>query len=134
MFEKYWFTGVGQDRCFHEHCEKLSFTYRSCSSCSTTCTNLDRFGRYCSVFRIRINTIKRAIKTVKEWRIPVAIRITVVIMLNILLSEDIIAVGILTVGLAEYVWYYPRVMIIFWVIVGLLFATNKIAHSKNNSA
>ena len=31
--------------------------------------------------------------------------------------------GILVVGIGEYVWYYPRVMVIFWIITGLLLAS-----------
>jgi putative inorganic carbon (HCO3(-)) transporter len=35
--------------------------------------------------------------------------------------------GILVVGAGEYVWYYPRVMVIFWIVVGLLLASLNLA-------
>jgi len=41
-------------------------------------------------------------------------------------------VGILVVGIAEYVWYYPRVMVIFWVVAGLLLAALNLTGSKEN--
>jgi len=74
-----------------------------------------------------INTFKRTIKTVKSMTESN----------NSYVKYSIIAgvsslMGILTVGLAEYIWYYPRVMIIFWVVVGLLFAANKIAQVKED--
>ncbi len=41
--------------------------------------------------------------------------------------------GILVVGVAEYVWYYPRVMVIFWVVVGLLLAALNLTGSKEKA-
>jgi len=39
--------------------------------------------------------------------------------------------GILTVGLAEYVWFYPRVLLIFWTVIGIMLAMNKITTEKD---
>ena len=36
-------------------------------------------------------------------------------------------VGILMIGMVEYVWFYPRDMFSFWILMGLIFATNKIS-------
>lgn len=43
-------------------------------------------------------------------------------------------VGILVVGLAEYVWYYPRVMVIFWVVIGLLLTALNLQKSEEIAA
>ncbi len=53
------------------------------------------------------------------------------------LSKDITTAGlsslagILTVGLAEYVWFYPRVLLIFWTVIGIMLAMNKITREKD---
>ena len=39
--------------------------------------------------------------------------------------------GILVMGMAEYVWFYPRVMLFFWVIAGvILSALNRLDQSE----
>lgn len=38
--------------------------------------------------------------------------------------------GILTIGFAEYVWFYPRVMVAFFVAIGLTMAAIKRANAK----
>ncbi len=40
--------------------------------------------------------------------------------------------GILTIGFAEYVWFYPRVMFAFFVAIGMAMAAVKLAAAKNN--
>lgn len=40
--------------------------------------------------------------------------------------------GILTIGFAEYVWFYPRVMFAFFVAIGMAMAAEKLAISKNS--
>jgi hypothetical protein len=39
--------------------------------------------------------------------------------------------GILTTSLVEYSWYYPRVMFIFWTVLGLLTAAVALTEAKN---
>lgn len=39
--------------------------------------------------------------------------------------------GILVTSLVEYSWYYPRVMVIFWVILGIITAAISLAGAKN---
>ncbi len=62
-----------------------------------------------------VNIIKRGIKSIK-------LQEDKYIKYSIIAGVSSLA-GILTVGLAEYVWYYPRVMVIFWVVIGLLLAS-----------
>ena len=38
--------------------------------------------------------------------------------------------GVLVVSLVEYVWYYPRVMLMFWVVAGLLLAAVSLAEGR----
>ena len=39
-------------------------------------------------------------------------------------------VGVLVCGLADYLWHYPRVMVIFWLIFGLMLCGAKLAREK----
>jgi len=41
---------------------------------------------------------------------------------NILIAGISSLSGILTIGAAEYVWFYPRVMLFFWAVVGIILA------------
>lgn len=61
-----------------------------------------------------VSTIKKGVKRI-------ALENDKCVKYNIIAGISSLA-GILTVGVAEYVWYYPRVMIIFWVVTGLLLA------------
>lgn len=40
-------------------------------------------------------------------------------------------VGVMVCGLADYLWHYPRVMVIFWIIFGLMLCGAKLARQKN---
>jgi hypothetical protein len=39
---------------------------------------------------------------------------------NILIAGIASITGILTVGLVEYVWFYPRIMLVFWFVFGIM--------------
>jgi len=39
--------------------------------------------------------------------------------------------GILVTSLVEYSWYYPRVMVMFWVLLGIIAAATYLAELKN---
>ncbi len=41
--------------------------------------------------------------------------------------------GVLVTALAEYVWFYPRVMLVFWMVVGLVLAALLIAKDSQAS-
>ncbi len=49
---------------------------------------------------------------------------------NILIAGISAIAGILVMGIAEYVWYYPRVMLIFWMVVGIILAGLSIANGR----
>lgn len=69
-----------------------------------------------------INTVKRSIKniaTVKDSYVK-----------YIIIGGTGSMAGLLTVGLAEYAWYYPRVMIMFWIGVGVLFAALNLKNTE----
>lgn len=38
--------------------------------------------------------------------------------------------GILVIGIAEYVWYYPRVMLVFWMLIGIILAALKLSANQ----
>lgn len=52
-------------------------------------------------------------------------------MKNILIAGVSALSGVLTIALVEYIWYYPRVMVIFWVIIGILLAGISVVFNKN---
>lgn len=39
-------------------------------------------------------------------------------------------VGVMVCGLADYLWHYPRVMVIFWIVLGLMLCGAKLAREK----
>lgn len=49
---------------------------------------------------------------------------------NILIAGICSIVSVLVMALAEYIWYYPRVMLIFWVIVAIVLAALSITMRK----
>lgn len=61
-----------------------------------------------------ISTIKKGVKKLKAEKDRYLKYITIAGISSL--------TGILVVGVAEYVWYYPRVMVVFWVMAGLLLA------------
>lgn len=50
---------------------------------------------------------------------------------NILIAGVSSLAGILVMGFADYVWFYPRVMLIFWVVIGLMLAALSILAGKS---
>lgn len=51
---------------------------------------------------------------------------------NIIIAGIASLGGISFVGAAEYIWFYPRVMFIFWIVVGILLGAVRLA-KKNNT-
>jgi O-antigen ligase len=49
---------------------------------------------------------------------------------NILIAAVAGTAGILFMGLSEYIWYYPRVMIVFWTVIGVVLAALSISNRK----
>ncbi len=49
---------------------------------------------------------------------------------NILIAGICSVIGVLVMGFAEYIWYYPRVMLIFWVAVAIVLAALSISMRK----
>lgn len=50
---------------------------------------------------------------------------------NILISGIASLLGILTISLAEYTWYYARVMLMFWALIGIILAALNIARAAS---
>ena len=40
-------------------------------------------------------------------------------------------IGIMVIALAEYTWFYPRVMFLFWLLLGVLMAAAKLAEQES---
>lgn len=49
---------------------------------------------------------------------------------NILVAGVSSMTGVLLMGLSEYIWYYPRVMLVFWTIVAVILAGLSIANTR----
>lgn len=49
---------------------------------------------------------------------------------NILVAGISSMTGVLLMGLSEYIWYYPRVMIVFWTVVAVMLAGLSIANTR----
>ncbi|HOV26237.1 MAG TPA: O-antigen ligase family protein [Pseudobacteroides sp.] len=49
---------------------------------------------------------------------------------NILIAGICSVIGVSVMGFAEYIWYYPRVMLIFWVAVAIVLAALSISMRK----
>lgn len=43
-------------------------------------------------------------------------------------------VGVMVCGIADYLWHYPRVMVIFWIIFGLMLCGAKLARQKTQES
>ena len=62
-----------------------------------------------------LNIIKNSFKTAVK-RIDDSTR-------NIILAGAVSLIGIMIISLAEYTWFYPRVMLIFWLTTGITIAS-----------
>lgn len=51
---------------------------------------------------------------------------------HILMSGLAALAGILLVGLVEYIWFYPRVMLFFWVNIGIILASLKLNTTRSS--
>jgi len=51
---------------------------------------------------------------------------------NTLISGMMSIAGVLVAGIVEYIWFYQRVMLIFWVVVGIMLATLAICAKKED--
>lgn len=49
---------------------------------------------------------------------------------NILVAGVAGITGILLMGMSEYIWYYPRVMIVFWTVIGVVLAALGISNGR----
>ena len=61
------------------------------------------------------------IRTVKKCMINISSKVDESVN-NILIAGIAALAGILVMGLAEYVWFYPRVMLLFWMDIGIILA------------
>ncbi len=51
---------------------------------------------------------------------------------SIIISGISSIIGILVVCMAEYIWYYPRVMVVFWFVVGVTLTAINLARAEIN--
>ncbi len=49
---------------------------------------------------------------------------------NVLTAGIASLAGVLVAGFVEYIWYYPRVMLIFWVVAGIVISASNIARKR----
>lgn len=70
-----------------------------------------------------INWFKRASSWVIDPKCPKDLK-------NIILAGTAGIIGVLIFGLVDYVWFYPRIMTIFWVMVGVTSAAVRLASQE----
>lgn len=51
---------------------------------------------------------------------------------NILIGGICGTLGVLAMGIPEYIWFYPRVMFMFWVLVGIILSALSISKMKRD--
>lgn len=67
-----------------------------------------------------LRTVKRSLKTIygkdaDPW------------LKNVLIAGISGLCGVLVIAAAEYIWYYPRVMLVFWVLMGIILTALRLA-------
>ena len=131
MFKDYWFSGLGLG---NEVFAKIGQTYYQ----YTTKTPPHSHNVFLQVWietgaigalafiGFVLGLVKKLIKAVKKAADPV--------VANMLAAGTASITGILIVSLAEYVWFYPRVMLVFWAVIGLAIASLKLAYDAEPDA
>jgi len=74
-----------------------------------------------------INWFKRSSAWIVDKSCPNDLR-------NIIMAGVAGIIGVLVFGLVDYIWFYPRVMVVFWAVVGVTVAAVKIASDEANGA
>lgn len=128
MFQKYWLTGVGLgSESFMKVCQNYALY--------TTLTPPHTHNLFLQVwiengilgilvflwviFRMVKNSVLRIFSKTDEY------------INNILMAGLASTAGILVMGLAEYIWFYPRVMLVFWMVIGIILAALGVSSRKN---
>jgi len=70
-----------------------------------------------------INWFKRSSALIVDKSFPGDLR-------NIIMAGVAGIIGVLVFGLVDYIWFYPRVMVIFWAVIGVTTAAVKIASDE----
>jgi len=70
-----------------------------------------------------------AVRTVKKCIISLSDK-TESGLNNILIAGICGTLGVLAMGIPEYIWFYPRVMFMFWVLVGVILSALSISRMK----
>ncbi len=127
LFKDYWVTGLGLG---HEVFMKLSrnlYQYTAQTPIHSHNVFLQVWIETGAVGALAfigyiVGMIKKAVKSIKRSKDAV--------VRNMLAAGTASIAGILVVSLFEYVWFYQRVMLIFWAVAGLVAAALKLAHAE----
>lgn len=127
MFKEYWFTGVGLGNDVFMKIAQNLYQYTKQTPIHSHNVFLQvwfeagAIGALAFIWYI-IGLVKKAVKSIKRAADPVP--------KNMLAAGAASLSGILVVCLFEYVWFYPRVMLVFWVVAGLMTAALKLANDE----
>lgn len=69
------------------------------------------------------NWFKRSASWIIDKKSPSELR-------NIILAGVAGIFGVLIFGLVDYIWFYPRIMVMFWVVIGVTLAAVRLASEK----
>ena len=127
MFKEYWITGLGLGNGVFKQLGQNLYQYTKEAPIHSHNVFLQVWFETGIVGALAyigyvLGLIKKAVKSIKRSRDPVTV--------NMLVAGAASISGILVVSLFEYVWFYQRVMLIFWAVAGLVTAALKLAHAE----
>lgn len=71
-----------------------------------------------------IRTVKKSLRVVYDTDADIYLRMVLIAGVSGL-------TGILAIGLVEYIWYYPRAMMLFWIFIGIMAAAIRLSACKS---
>jgi O-antigen ligase len=72
------------------------------------------------------NWLKRSVSWIVDKKTPRDLK-------NIILAGVAGIFGVLIFGLVDYIWFYPRIMVMFWVVIAITLAAVKLASEEAGS-
>lgn len=121
ILKDYWFTGLGLGNETLLRVSRNYFSFIDNSSIPSHSHNLylqiwleTGIAGILSFLAFIGATVKRSIRTICRSKDSY--------VNNILISGLASLSGILVIGIVEYVWFYQRVMLFFWVVIGIMLA------------
>ena len=134
ILKDYWFTGLGLGNETLLRVSKNYYIFVSKGSIPSHSHNLylqlwieTGLPGILAFFAFLGTIVKKSIRSLYQKRKDAYVN-------NILIAGLSALAGILAIGMAEYVWFYPRVMLFFWAVIGIMLAALKIGANELEQA